>query len=346
MRKGAKLAMYALGGVAVLVPLLFEYVIAPSPRLVCSKAEYDFGVIGSELKLEHTFTLKNAGGRKLHIASVEVDCSCTSARVLSPIIEPGESTALAVTLHLDNYYGTVSGRVFVTSNDPVNPKTVFSISGERAKKLVVSPPLVEFSNLMYGKLADQTIDLDVLCREPKGLSLSVDDATGTLAVRARLSNLEGPGWPRITVSLDPKAPIGPLSAVIRVKEQRDQFDYDCVELPVRGFVTGYVSAKPDVAYLGVLRKSTPAKRIAIVSDPSYSPMKVTLEDVSSILSPFVEVSIEESKGLAYLNVEVRTTLTNPGHLPEVRGAVRLRCDLADGSTAVLNVPVYFFLQPT
>jgi hypothetical protein len=119
----------------------------PSPKITFERVSHDFGKIkpGSTDNII-TFVFKNTGNANLVISDVENSCSCTISNLLNDKKEyaPGESGTILAG-YTDTQLGQVLKHIYISSNDPENPKTELAIKAEVAapidytKKLEISP---------------------------------------------------------------------------------------------------------------------------------------------------------------------------------------------------------------
>ncbi len=335
-----RVTLYVVGGICLLSVFVLHYVVFPSPTLACDSTEHNFGVVPADAQMSHTFILRNTGGRPLHITNIVSSCMCAKASTDKSTINPGEYAELTVELRLDRDVDFVPGRILVESNDPGHPKTLFKVTAIPPQRLMVLPPLIDIGTLNYDQLGDKTVDLEVLCSDPKVLSVHVDDILSPSPLYARLSNLDGPGRPRLQVSLKPGAPIGPLTGVVRVTEGADRKD---LKLSVRGEVTGPIRVQPVMAYFGLVKPGVAtSKRLAIVAAEQHELVRVEVAHVSKHMFPVVRSLVIEAGKATYLDIQLQPVIED-GVSPEVRGAVQLRCELGDGRDVHVSVPVHFFL---
>lgn len=89
---------------------------------------FDFGDIKQNEKVEHTFTLKNAGKRDLIIRDLKSSCGCTAVSPAKNIVSAGESVPLKVVFDTRGKSGRQNKTITVITNDPKNPTTILRIS--------------------------------------------------------------------------------------------------------------------------------------------------------------------------------------------------------------------------
>ena len=106
-------------------------VAAQSPgKIELSATEFDFGTIPNTKSVSQVFQVHNVGGDKLEITGVSTSCGCTTVKVGSRSLSPGEVTDLTVTYDPqahDGATGEFMRLVYVRSNDPETPEASFTI---------------------------------------------------------------------------------------------------------------------------------------------------------------------------------------------------------------------------
>ncbi len=93
----------------------------PGPRIRVEPEGFDFGRVLPERMLRKEFRLRNLGGSPLVIERISRSCGCTEAAAGVSTLEPGESTALRVTMRTPTAPGAVHNEVLVRSNDAERP---------------------------------------------------------------------------------------------------------------------------------------------------------------------------------------------------------------------------------
>ena len=116
------------------------------PQAETAQTSFDLGEMKVADERSHDFTLKNVGTRPLQILSATTSCMCTYGQIIykgtktpefgmhSPLsqiteIAPGETASVRVIYRPSEMpvFGAVEREVYLTTNDPRNPKLVFSI---------------------------------------------------------------------------------------------------------------------------------------------------------------------------------------------------------------------------
>jgi hypothetical protein len=103
----------------------------PSPVITFDRIIHDFGTIPQKGgTVETTFEVRNEGNETLEIGAISTSCGCTSAKISSKIIKPGEKAILTVFFD-PNFHPEPGGKfkrtVYIPSNDPKTPEAEVKI---------------------------------------------------------------------------------------------------------------------------------------------------------------------------------------------------------------------------
>jgi len=110
-----KIALAVLLGVLFITcssPLAVSY-----KGLKFSELLYDFGQVGTDLKVFHDFKLFNDGDKPVLVDSIEVACECSSILFPDSTINPGDTVSLKLTFESIHYYGPTRKSLTVYSSD-------------------------------------------------------------------------------------------------------------------------------------------------------------------------------------------------------------------------------------
>jgi len=92
------------------------------PLLSVEPAQFDFGEVRQEQTLQKEFRVHNFGGSVLVISNISTSCGCTVSHIGSERLEPGQSTAMRVSVRTRKDRGDVIRKVLIESNDPEQPR--------------------------------------------------------------------------------------------------------------------------------------------------------------------------------------------------------------------------------
>lgn len=94
-------------------------------RVVWSEQVFDFGHVGIDFKLFHTFYIANHGDTPVAIKSATASCDCSQVRLVDSLIRPGDTAFLHLDFLTRNYYGPTTKSLVVTLDDPEFPELKF-----------------------------------------------------------------------------------------------------------------------------------------------------------------------------------------------------------------------------
>jgi len=116
------------------------------PKAKIAQTSFDWGEMKVSDVKQQDYTLKNTGVKPLQILNVNSSCGCTAGQIIYKgetskeysmhsqsgfvtEIAPGDSATVRLTYRPATMpvYGAVEREVYVTTNDPVNQKLIFSI---------------------------------------------------------------------------------------------------------------------------------------------------------------------------------------------------------------------------
>ena len=119
--------------IAQILPLHSNMTIAladSNPSIYFPEDSWDFGVITPGELPTHVFKFKNIGDEVLIIKETKVICeSCIDPVISTKELNSGEEGELKITVNSLDMIGRFTKRVYVKSNDPVNPQVVIVVSG-------------------------------------------------------------------------------------------------------------------------------------------------------------------------------------------------------------------------
>ena len=98
---------------------------AGANRLVYSEQVFDFGHVGIDFKLFHTFHIVNNGSEPVPIKRVATSCDCSRIRTTDSQIDPGDTAFFHLDFSTRNYYGPTTQSATVELDDPEYPKVKF-----------------------------------------------------------------------------------------------------------------------------------------------------------------------------------------------------------------------------
>lgn len=99
------------------------------PQIEFDEMTHDFGFMTQGDRVKHSFKFYNRGSAPLTIGSIKTTCGCTAGIAKETNTAGGEENELEVEYDSRGKAGAFRKRVFVPSNDPVNPLVTLVVSG-------------------------------------------------------------------------------------------------------------------------------------------------------------------------------------------------------------------------
>ena len=119
--------------IAQILPSYSSMIIAladSGPSIYFPEYSWDFGEITPDELPTYIFKFENRGDEILMIKETTVDCgSCIDPIISTRELNPGEVGELKITVNSLDMIGRFTKRIYVESNDSVNPQVVITVSG-------------------------------------------------------------------------------------------------------------------------------------------------------------------------------------------------------------------------
>ena len=107
------------------------------PKIEFESLEYDYGEVVPRAKAVGVFKVRNAGAGPLEISEVQ-KCCVAVLNWSKKTLAPGEESELRVT-YTFLYVGAVKKNLYVSSNDPEDPRVTLTIKGNVVRKVEWTP---------------------------------------------------------------------------------------------------------------------------------------------------------------------------------------------------------------
>ncbi len=108
------------------------------PRAQVPETTYDFGEVFEDVKLTHTFSIKNIGDALLEIKDIDSDCACTAADS-DRRIPPGGQGRITLTIAPYSVLRQFTKKTKVFFNDPDHPQVVLTMQGYGKPFIEIQP---------------------------------------------------------------------------------------------------------------------------------------------------------------------------------------------------------------
>ena len=141
--------------------------------LYCPEPNWDWGEVGIDFDISHSYLVINAGNTMAFIDSVIAPCDCSLAKPSDSALAPGDTARVVLKFSTRDFYGRTTKQVDVFWRDSVrhylqftysatvgqyfgglkpDPVNVFLLPTQASKKIIIPNPklsLVEIGNIRY-----------------------------------------------------------------------------------------------------------------------------------------------------------------------------------------------------
>ena len=257
-------------------------VTGPAPKLTCAEPTHSFGEVDEDQKVEHEFIIKNEGDAPLENISTKTSCGCTVAKLDKTTLAPGEETKIAATLSVKGRQGELSKTITVSSNDPVTPNFVLTLTGS-----VTAPIMYEPRMFNFGKVVGKTPEPQTIVLRSTKDAFKVTNATcSEPSIAITYNSIEEGKACEVTATMNSLPAAGTLNAVVTLDTDHPRRP----KLVISAFadVTGPLDVSPRTI---VFRQSDdPAQKITQVV--KIAPGSVTSFEVTEVVSPDDRIKTE------------------------------------------------------
>lgn len=217
-------------------------------------SRHDFGPITTvnTPRLEHTFTVRNAGTGALTVTRLQPSCGCTSAVLagagrLPVTLKPGQQIPIQVSINLEaGLAGPFRKTVSVFVAEQAAPAAVLELLATlNALVVTATPAVLNFGQASYGKAVSLPFTLHARNGSAPAL-LAASLACSSPDVSLRLlppTPKDEPGTLRGVATLSAQAGLGPLQGEVLVLSPAGDV-VPLAALPIQGTVLGNITAAP------------------------------------------------------------------------------------------------------
>jgi hypothetical protein len=294
-----------------------------SPKIAFESAAPDFGAVDQGTKVTHLFAFRNTGGLELKLDNVRTSCGCTPAASTTAGIPPGASGAIEVTCDTANVFGPQKRTVTVYSNDPAQPVSTLTLSGQVHADAAADPPRVYVGHLGRGQTAPN--DVRIFGEVASGGRL---ESSGK-SVDASLSDT--PKGRRLHVGIKNDAPLGAFTETVAIPTGTPR--HPLLAIPVAGVVDGNVVVSPARVNFGATTTGARISRVVGVQNRDKRPLHISAVRLRPAIGTAVVTPLADGRGF-------RVTVTlNEGLRPgKISGTLELDTD--DPEQARIELPCF------
>ena len=144
------------------------------PRIAFEKISHNFGNVGMNTNHLCEFRFKNIGDAPLKINEVARVCGCTPFELKEREYAPGEIGTLRVQYYAESDLGSATKQLFISSNDPRNPKVTLTLQARVITKVNYEPKNL---NLLLGKSNAACPPIEIASVDNKPFSIKYFNST-------------------------------------------------------------------------------------------------------------------------------------------------------------------------
>jgi hypothetical protein len=153
------------------------------PGLDNQETAFDFGHVGIDFKLFHTYALVNWSETPIKVTGIYVPCDCSSVTALDSLINPGDTGFFRLTFSTKDYYGPTRKSFKVFTDHPEireeeyfyqsiigqwldyikpSPTSLFFLPPHRTTKVVIANPSYDEITVTVEHQYDTTFNVTLL----------------------------------------------------------------------------------------------------------------------------------------------------------------------------------------
>jgi hypothetical protein len=293
---------------------------------------FDFGTMGPDQVLKHSFEIRNRGLAPLSLKQGTTSCVCTMESLSGDSIPPGGTGSVTLNWHSGESLSRFAHHAEVLTNDPRRPVLTFRVTGEVLCDIAAEPSVILFPRVPPGAREKSSVLLvsqkwDYF--EVSNFQCSLEGATWELlpAEDEKLDELHGRSGHRLTVTLPDDLPTGQFQGWMRFRIYPPDASPRDLQIPLQGSVLRRLSL------YGSAIDSSGIVHLGVVSD-----------GVATTKSLLVRVRDPETE-LRVTSVEVEPKFVNVALLPDdksqIPGTYRLELTIPAGSPccSYLGTPI-------
>lgn len=211
-----------------------------TPHMRITTPHYDFGVVGPDSNLEHTFEILNAGDFTLQILRAEPTYGCALVGEMPLDIEPQQTGRLTFKLDAAALHGTFEKQIVVRTSDPNNATAVFTLRGELRRPIEVSPPSAGFGRVLHNEYRERIITITHSADTPVSISMDPADESASFVFHL-VETIKGREH-KLYVNTRPPYETGPIRATATLRTNLPA--QPTIEIPAYGVVPSRIEVSP------------------------------------------------------------------------------------------------------
>jgi hypothetical protein len=128
------------------------------PKIELDSYEIHVGTIPNDGSFTTTIPVHNVGKKDLVIAKIDTQCRCTQGEMIDPLIKPGRSGTMRITIDPNIIPGFISSKILtISTNDPANLTVNLTVKADVDPEFEISADTVDFGTIISGTTSRQTL---------------------------------------------------------------------------------------------------------------------------------------------------------------------------------------------
>jgi hypothetical protein len=231
----------------------------------------DFGSVPRGPTLQHPFRIKNTTKNVVAVSGVRVSCNvCSSASILKSTLQPGEETAVVVTMDTARFSGVKIITVYVNFGQPGREEVRLWVQANARDDISFSPDTVAFGQTKRGSSPSAATTVTFL-GQPQAQIIEAKGESNY--VQATFKELKREGSEvsyRLTAKLRSDAPVGKWFTDIWVKTNVASMPK--VRVPLTVEIESALTLSPSAVALGQVPISGEVERRVVLK--GVKPFKI------------------------------------------------------------------------
>src|SRR3954469_3307947 len=157
-----RMGTIVLGGVVWLAITAGPAVSANWAEGLFAEKAHDFGPVPRGGKFRHDFVLTNRLAEPLTILNIRASCGCTTGRVSSSQVMPGQAATVEAEMDTRNFVGVKATVLHVTLVTAAGKEAEarLGLSANILSDIVLNPGTIDFGPAVRGQAAEQSLTVD------------------------------------------------------------------------------------------------------------------------------------------------------------------------------------------
>ena len=301
---------------------------------MASNAKLSFG-IGEPIQVVHvtstgkevvqTVLLANRGQDILKLRVRGTSCGCTSARLGTEDIAPGQTTSLTIKRKTDGW-GDRTETVTLQSSDPTRPYAMIALHVKMPKQVVPNPSRLVIA-AQEGSATKRA--MYILLPNQASIVKATTRHTFIKPVLKGREQIDGGTLQRIEIVVNKDAPVGPFTDAVTFQLQGAEVPH--ISVAVEGGVEPDVFTVPSQVFMGSMRDRSVNRKHIILESRSAKPFSIkSIKVQTAFVSVKASVLVRASSHAVEINIAAEG---EPGTLVQDNVLITL------SNGQVISVPV-------